>query len=167
MKILISEIPIEGLLLEVHELIDSEVIDSPVEASIKIDKNGKELFISGILKVKLKLTCSRCLVEYIKELVVPIDVIYHPVEELKSEENYELKTEELDMDFYKGDEFDLNLLLKEQIELNLPMKPLCTEDCKGICIKCGQDLNIEKCKCESNYIDPRLEKLKIFLERYN
>lgn len=167
MKILISDIPIEGVELEFCELIESEEVGSPVEAKLKIDKNGKEIIISGTLKTNLKLTCSRCLVKYFKELLVPINVVYQPVEELKSDENYELKTEELDMDFYKGDELDLNLLLKEQITLNIPMKPLCAEDCKGICIRCGQDLNIERCKCESIYIDPRLEKLKILLDKYN
>src|SRR4030067_53970 len=61
-----------------------------------------------------------------------------------------------------GDELDLSDLVKEQIILNLPMKPLCNDSCKGICLQCGTDLNSFNCSCSERGIDPRLEVLKNF-----
>jgi uncharacterized protein len=167
MKIIISDIPIEGLDLDILEIIELEEASTPARAQIMVKKMGTEISIKGKMSVKAKLICSRCLCEYYKELVIPIDVIYHPLEELKGEEIYELKTEELDMDFYSDGEIDLNILLKEQIVLNLPMKPLCNESCKGICIRCGADLNKGDCGCEKSFIDSRFEKLRILLSNYH
>ena len=53
------------------------------------------------------LQCSRCLKDFWSELSIPVDVVYHPVEELKGEDKHEIKAEELDMDFYSGEEMDL------------------------------------------------------------
>ena len=92
---------------------------------------------------------------------MPVNVVYHSVEELKDEAHLnEVKSEELDLDFYSGEELDLLDLIKEQIELNLPMKPLCDDACKGICPKCGTDLNVKSCTCSVKDIDPRFESLK-------
>jgi uncharacterized protein len=97
-------------------------------------------------------------------LTIPVNVMYNPVENLKDEEKHELKVDELDMGFYSGDEMDLSDLVKEQIILNLPMKPLCNNSCKGICLQCGADLNSVNCSCSERGIDPRLEVLKKLLK---
>jgi uncharacterized protein len=165
MKVLLSEIPEEGLYLELQETIEYDVILSPIRAQIRIEKVGTEVIIKGKLIVNVKLQCSRCLKDFLSDLYIPIDVVYHPVEELKGEDTHEIKGEELDMDFYSGEEMDLLALLKEQIVLNLPMKPLCSDSCKGICIKCGADLNVEKCTCIKSDVDPRLEVLKKLLDK--
>jgi uncharacterized protein len=68
------------------------------------------------------------------------------------------------MDFYSGEELNLLDLLTEQIELNLPMKPLCSDLCKGICLRCGADLNAGNCSCTVKDIDPRFEALKKLLK---
>ncbi|MEW6569928.1 MAG: DUF177 domain-containing protein [Nitrospirota bacterium] len=164
MKILISEIPEEGLALELHESLESDLIVSPINARLKIDKVGTEVIVKGSLTAEVKLQCSRCLKDFIMVVSVPVDVVYRPVEELRGEEIREIKGDELDMDFYSGDELDILDLLKEQIILNLPMKPLCSEFCKGICIKCGADLNQDSCSCVADEIDPRFEALKRFLK---
>jgi uncharacterized protein len=61
----------------------------------------------------------------------------------------ELTAEELDLDFYQGDVIDLEKYLREQILLMVPLKPLCAETCKGLCPRCGADLNHEPCRCEA------------------
>ena len=164
MKVLIPDIPKEGLDLELQESIESDAIISPIRAHLKIDKVGTEVSIKGDLVVEVKLQCSRCLKDFLKVMNVPIDVVYHPVEELKGEEMHEVKFEELDMDFYSGVELDLLNLMNEQIILNLPMKPLCTHLCKGICMKCGEDLNEGSCNCTTDDIEPRLVVLKKLIE---
>ncbi|MEW6419192.1 MAG: DUF177 domain-containing protein [Nitrospirota bacterium] len=164
MKVLISQIPEEGLDLELQETTDSDTIVSPIRARLMIEKVGAELIIKGNVIADIKLQCSRCLKDFLSVLSVPVDVIYHPVEELKGEDKHEIKFEELDMDFYSGEELNLLDLLTEQIVLNLPMKPLCTDLCKGICLKCGADLNAGNCGCNVKDIDPRFEALKKLLK---
>jgi uncharacterized protein len=93
-----------------------------------------------------------------------INVVYHPVEELRGEEKHEVREDELDMGFYRDDELDIQDLVAEQILLNVPMKPLCSESCRGICPKCGTDMNVNPCRCEQKKTDPRLAVLKKLLE---
>jgi len=164
MKIRIPDIPDEGLTLDIEESIDTNSVLSPVSARLRIEKAGAEIMVRGDLRAEIKLICSRCLKEYNGKLTVPVDVVYHPVEELKDEAHLnEVKSEELDLDFYSGEEIDLLALVKEQVELNIPMKPLCDDACKGICPKCGTDLNIRSCTCSVKDIDPRFESLKKLL----
>lgn len=165
MKVLIPQIPEEGLDLELQETTESDTIVSPIRARLRIEKVGTEVIVKGNVIADVKLQCSRCLKDFWSVLSVPVDVIYHPVEELKGEDKHEVKSEELDMDFYSGEELDLLDLLTEQIVLNLPMKPLCGDLCKGICLKCGIDLNVGECGCDIKDIDPRLETLKKLLKQ--
>ena len=163
MKIIISDIPLEGLELDFNSSVESGALLSPVRARLRIEKHGTEVEVKGDLTAEARLQCSRCLNEFQKSLSIPFDVVYHPMEELKGEETHEVKSEELDMDFYSGDELDMDILIKEQVELNLPMKPLCTELCKGLCPECGADLNATQCNCNLEKTDPRFEALKKLL----
>ena len=165
MKILLSEIPDEGLDLAFEESLSSEALKlrSPVGTSLRVTKVGAEVLAEGTMTTSIELQCSRCLKSFLKDLDVHINVVYHPVEELKGEDKHEIKDDELDMGFYRGDELDVQDLLMEQLLLNVPMKPLCSETCRGICPSCGADLNDSTCACERKGTDPRLEVLKKLL----
>ncbi|MGQ9569328.1 MAG: YceD family protein [Thermodesulfovibrionales bacterium] len=165
MKIIISEIHDEGLDIIFKETIMSDDTSFLAQAQMKINKTYREVLISGDIKADVELQCSRCLKDFKLTMTIPFDVVYNPIDELKNEERYELKQDELDMGFYSGDELDISELIKEQIILNIPMKPLCNELCKGICLKCGADLNYDKCSCGEKEIDPRLEILQKFLNK--
>jgi uncharacterized protein len=93
-----------------------------------------------------------------------MNVVYHPAEEIGSEK-HELHGDEMDMGFYQGEDLDLEELLREQVMLNAQMKPLCSETCKGLCPKCGRDLNTGSCSCVQKETDPRLEVLKKLLDK--
>jgi uncharacterized protein len=160
MKILISEIPDEGLDIENEEIIESDIILSPVQIELRIDKVGTEVMIRGNLTAKADLQCSRCATDFHSLLTIPVDAVYHPVEELKGDENHEVESDALNIDFYTGDELDIHILVHEQVMLALPMKPLCSDICKGICPECGTDLNTGTCTCSTQTVDPRLEVLK-------
>jgi len=166
MKIVIEDIPDEGLHVDVEEKISLEEVSlmSPVTAGLELNRAGKEIIISGRMKAEMKLQCSRCLATFTRNLEIPLEVVYHPLAEL-GPERHELKDDELDMGFYRGEELDLEELLTEQLLLNVQMKPLCSEECRGLCPKCGTDLNVEKCNCEQKEVDPRLEVLRNFLEK--
>jgi len=166
MKITIPDIPDEGLSLNIDEKISTgnsfEV--SPVSAHLEMHKIGREIIINGRVKTEMKFQCSRCLQDFDRDLDIPVSVVYHPIDEMHLE-RHELKDDEMDMSFYKGDVLDLQDMLEEQIMLNMQMKPLCDENCKGICPKCGRDLNVDVCHCENKETDSRLEVLKNLLEK--
>lgn len=164
MKIIISEIPEEGLDLDLQETVQLNGGLSPVQSHLRITKIGTEVVVSGNILADVELQCSRCLKDFRSTLTIPFEAIYHPLEHLREEEKHELKVDELDMGFYSKDELDLFDLIKEQIMLNIPMKPLCSKLCKGICLQCGTDLNAGTCSCSTKEIDPRLEVLKKLLK---
>ncbi len=166
MKIVIADIPEEGLVVDVEEKLATAEVSAvgPVRASLQVTKSDREIIVTGRLTAELELQCSRCLKDFRKPLDVPVNVVYHPIDEF-GEERHELKDEEMDMGFYRGEEIDLQELVGEQALLNMQMKPLCDENCKGICPTCGADLNVAGCKCETKQIDPRLEVLKKLLEK--
>ena len=165
MKIVLSDITDEGLDLAFEEALSSEALNlqCPARVTLHIDKIGPEVFAKGNVRTCMELQCSRCLRSFVKDMDVNISVVYHPVEELRGEERHEIKDDELDMGFYRGDELDIHDLVTEQILLNVPMKPLCGESCKGLCPNCGADLNAGMCTCERKETDPRLEALKKLL----
>jgi len=163
-KIIISEIPDEGLDLDLQETVQFDDSLSPVQGHLRVTKVGAVVVVSGNIEADVELHCSRCLKDFRAQLTIPFEAIYHPLEHLKEDDKHELKVDELDMGFYSQDELDLLDLIKEQIMLNLPMKPLCNDLCNGICLQCGADLNVATCSCSTKEIDPRLETLKKLLK---
>ncbi len=165
-KVLLSDITEDGLDTEFNETLETDVIRmlSPLKAKLRIDKVSSEILVNGNLSALVEMQCSRCLNNFSNKTDININVVYHPVEELKGEDRHEIKDEELDTGFYRDEQFDISELLKEQLILSLPMKPLCSESCKGICFRCGKNLNIDSCECRQEEPDPRLAKLKKLLD---
>ncbi len=166
MKIVIPEIPEEGLVVELEEKISIEgfSVSSPVKAQLSVNKIENEVMVTGNLAVELEMACSRCLKDVRQAQDLPVSVVYHPADEIGSEK-HGLHDDEMDMGFYTGEELDVDELIREQILLSVQMKPLCKEDCKGLCPKCGIDLNTATCTCVQKEIDPRLEVLKKLLDK--
>jgi uncharacterized protein len=167
MKITVSDIPDEGIDLELEERLSSETIKilSPVKAVLRLDKKGSEVIVRGVINGEVEQQCGRCLKTFGMDIRSQLDLTYRPAEELKRDEHHELKGEELETGFYGNDELDIDELLKEQMLLNIPMKPLCSAQCKGLCPKCGTDLNSAQCGCEVSVVDERLAVLKQLLKR--
>jgi uncharacterized protein len=166
MKIVIPDIPEEGLVVELEEKIGIEgfSVSSPVKAKLAVSKTAHEVMITGSLSVELDMECSRCLKGVRQAQELPVSVVYHPAEEIGSEK-HGLHDAEMDLGFYTGEELDLQELITEQILLSVQMKPLCSDGCKGICPKCGIDLNTGTCTCVQKELDPRLEVLKKLLDK--
>lgn len=172
MKILVSEIPEEGLDLEGEEPIEHEGTTAPDEKAsvsktrllLRVEKVDSEVLLKGTITARLKLACSRCLSSFVKDISVPVNIAYHLADELSGEDNHELHPDEMDTGFYRNDELDLQEISREQVLLNIPMKPLCGDSCKGICPKCGVNLNEGICKCNLKQTDDRLRKLQEYLK---
>lgn len=168
MKVVVSEIPDEGLDLSLEEAAGADEIRiiSPLRLALRLEKTGEEVVATGTLSGTVGLTCSRCLKDFLKEILTPFTVVYRPASELKGDERHELKSDELETGFYKDDELDIKELLAEQMLLSIPVKPLCGDSCMGICPMCGVELNETECGCGEKSGGVRLEVLKeYFRER--
>jgi uncharacterized protein len=75
-------------------------------------------------------------------------------------ENRELRAEEMGLVLYEGDDIDLHDAIHEQVVMAMPMQPLCRPDCRGLCARCGANLNTASCRCVNDEVDPRLAVLK-------
>lgn len=167
MKIVISEIPEEGIDIELSESIALDTVKtaSPLHADLNIRIIGSELLVNGRMEGDVELQCSRCLNTYAARVESAVNVVYEPSSTVNKEEHHKLKSDELDIGFYKNDTLDTDDVLVEQLLLNLPMKPLCSPGCKGICPECGADLNATSCNCSVSETDPRLKVLEQLLKR--
>ena len=137
---------------------------SPVELSADVRKLGGDAFgVSGHVNARLELECGRCLEPFELPVEADFDLRYVPSIANSGNEEQEVGNEDLSVAFYREGMLDLVDLLREQFVLALPMKPLCGEDCRGLCPQCGTNLNKTQCACTPAWEDPRLAALKSLL----
>jgi uncharacterized protein len=140
MKIHVSRIPEEGLRIDGEEM--------------------EDVLIRGEMETALRLLCGRCLAEFEKKIEIPVNLTFFPAQEETASESRELSEEEVGSSVYGEDEIDLGVFMKELVELHKPMKPLCSEECKGICPECGANRNEKECGCAVRHVDPRFQALE-------
>lgn len=131
------------------------------ELHVKKFEDGIRLM--GTVSSDLSLACGRCLDDFKYHVQSYLDVNITQKSGVHVEDEIELKGEDLDVYFFENNEIDLNPLVFEEVLLNIPMKPLCREDCKGLCDVCGKNRNYETCNCDKKQETPLGEKLKSFL----
>ncbi|MBI4826123.1 MAG: DUF177 domain-containing protein [Nitrospirae bacterium] len=161
MKILVSDIPSEGLEKEFDIPISLEEggIEKAVHVSMRVMKYGASVVVEGHAGMTATLSCSRCLEDFPYSMEVDFTDEYVPDTEIARASEHELGSDELDIGYYSNDEIDVKELIKEQMLLQVPIKLLCKPDCRGLCPKCGKDLNTGSCTCREEEVDPRLAKL--------
>jgi uncharacterized protein len=145
---------------EVGEREDAYRVVAPVDLAFEVHKDKDKFRLVGTVKTELELVCSRCLEPFRLPIDSQFDIRYLPASEASTEEETEVEEEDLETSYYRDEQIDLNELLREQFYLALPMKPLCREDCKGLCALCGTNLNTGSCACVQEWVDPRLAGLK-------
>jgi len=144
---------------------DTYRVVAPVELEFDIHKDKDKFRLVGHVRTELELTCSRCLEGYPAPVDAEFDLMFLPAVEAPGiEGETELAEEDINTAFYRDGVIDLGELLHEQFYLTLPMKPLCREDCKGLCPVCGANWNQTTCACERRWEDPRLAGLKALLK---
>jgi len=145
---------------------EDAVLKEPVNTDFTLDHKDRDLHIAGTVETAIRFICSRCIKEFNKDISAEFDLSYMPQPEW-SEENVEveLKYKDMEVAFYDGIAFDVNMMVLEQIELAMPMKFVCREDCKGLCYQCGADLNEGMCSCSSDKGDSRLSVLLDFMKK--
>jgi uncharacterized protein len=122
-------------------------LEKPLTGNVHLERHDDSILLRGQLQGELHFTCSRCLDPFTGPLDCTFDLLIKTSRAPVPAQEMELDSEELDEEYSQGDELDLNVLLREQILLALPLKPLCREDCRGLCRHCGANLNRESCSC--------------------
>ena len=129
-------------------------VAEPVAVKGIVRNMAGALQLEGIASSNLHLTCVRCGKAFTREKAVPLDTLL--ATELEDEENDEIV-------LLDGTEVDLDELAQTAFILAMDTKNLCSEDCKGLCAKCGADLNLGPCGCRPE-VDPRLAALAQLLD---
>jgi len=145
---------------EVAQEGDAYEVVAPVQVDFEIRKDQDRFRLVGTARTELELSCGRCLEPFRMPFDGSFDLRYVPASELSNEDEREVAEADLDTSFYRDDQIDLSELLREQFYLALPMKPLCSDQCAGLCPHCGTNLNTGACQCDSKWEDPRLAPLK-------
>jgi len=128
------------------------------ELDLQATRAGQEVELVGRVKARVEFECDRCLQPLAVTVEPSFDLLYLPP--LGTGDEHELGEDDLAIAFYQGDTIDVDDLVREQIELALPMSKLCREDCRGLCPECGANLNDGDCGCKDEEIDPRWAALK-------
>jgi uncharacterized protein len=139
-------------------------LEAPVAVDFVLTHDKSDLRLAGNLDTAVRFTCGRCLRQMSRPVVTRFDLLYLPQPPATAgpEEEIELKYEDMDVGFYDGIRLDVDLMAIEQIELALPMRFICGEECRGLCPMCGADLNERTCSCSQESSDPRLAVLREF-----
>ncbi len=135
-------------------------IVTPVDLAFDIHKDKDRFRLVGTVRTGLELSCGRCLEPFGLAIDATFDQRYLPLSEAKREGDDEVEEDDLGTSYYHGEQIDLDELMREQFYLALPMKPLCRDDCRGLCPECGINRNTSTCACAPTWEDPRLAALK-------
>ncbi|MFZ5966337.1 MAG: YceD family protein [Bacillota bacterium] len=130
---------------------------SPVSLRGNIVRNEEGIFLRGTIECTVDLTCHRCLSHFEMSIASEIDA------KLVTEDS-----PDIDWDQYfiiHDNMIDITNIIESTLIMTLPIKILCHENCKGLCSVCGVNLNTSSCHCTHDTVDPRLEKLKEFLQQ--
>jgi uncharacterized protein len=127
-----------------------------IEATAKKGDVAGEYLVDGTSRFTADLNCSRCLEPYPFANSSAFHLRFRPRLEVAQEnEEVEIAPEDLDVEFYTERSISLRDLAAEQVQLAIPMKPLCDENCLGLCPTCGVNRNRESCQCDASVVDER------------
>lgn len=127
----------------------------PIRVQGRVVNRAGALELSGSASTVLSLTCDRCCKPFDREMTVPLDSLL--ATELENEDSVD------EIILLEDGAVDLDEVVSTAVILGMDMKHLCSEDCKGLCPRCGADLNLGPCDCKPD-VDPRLAALARLLD---
>ena len=147
---------------------DYEIV-APVHLVMDVRKERDAYRVAGHVETRLRLECGRCLEAFEIPVDSAFELRYVPLPAgspgADKHDDREVAEDDLTTAYYKDETLDLGELMYEQFVLALPMKPLCSDACKGLCPECGTNLNKGTCDCKPAWKDPRLAALQGLLDR--
>jgi uncharacterized protein len=140
---------------------DEADFSAPVRIEGTLSVAGDNLVLQATVATEAAFECSRCLTVFTQELVGQIAVLYEKKADLLTgSAAEELASDDVEILPVDAKAIDLTHRAEEALHLAMPMKPLCREDCRGLCPTCGMDLNKGACGCRVEQADPRWQALK-------
>jgi len=121
--------------------------EEPLAYDVAFQRDGEKVVAAGTVKTRLALRCVRCLEDYEQKVDSSFNVVLFPAHQIQLTST-SLSSDDMEYIFYQDDQIDLDKLLVEQVNLNIPYNPICRTSCRGICPNCGVNLNRETCGCE-------------------
>lgn len=157
MTIEVASIPPEGVEREwergAEELdLDPEVIRLPGPATVHVTarRNGQEVHVRGTVQARVAQTCGRCLEEFERDDELALEVVYLASEEGREADRIPAGQDaNVSLAWYDGVRIDLRSEVRDLLMLSGPMFPLCRDDCRGLCPRCGANLNDGPCGCKA------------------
>ncbi len=134
-------------------------VNAPIAVTLSYYRAGTDLFFAGQLHAQTVATCARCAEDFDSASDRSFRLVMAP-KSVGMETDPGLRADDLEFSLYDGDEIDLGPLVREQLLLALPTRPLCQDDCRGLCAYCGINLNRGKCECQAPTPDPRFAVLR-------
>ncbi len=120
----------------------------------------EDIRLVGGFSTGLEILCARCLDPVAREIRRDFDLLYRPQGADAGQDELHLEAKEVDVAYYRGEGVLLEDVLREQVLLAVPIKTVCREDCKGLCPRCGQNLNANPCGCAPADSDARWSGLR-------
>jgi len=130
-----------------------------VNAVLTIQKADDEYFVYGSCAARVEMECARCLEPANVELTGDLEIIAHLGDAHASGRNRQIDVDEQSVTLPHTEELELDEFIRQALASEVPLKPLCDEDCAGLCPTCGANRNNTPCKCDTSPSDSRWEKL--------
>ena len=132
------------------------LISEKAPLQIHLTNIGKRMIrIETVIDITLLIPCDRCLEDVKYDLNIKVN------KEINMNESDKDRIQSLDeLSYIKENSLDVERFVYNEILVHLPMKVLCSENCKGICNRCGANLNSQTCNCDTTELDPRMSKIR-------
>ena len=176
MEIRLEQIEEEGLTFEFEKAVDTfpilaEMIangecefTAPLRTALRALRIGDLVEIDGEIETSVRLPCSRCLQPFETPLKSSFTLTYMQqaadVMEDTEPQEVELSAEDMGIVYFQGEKINLKDAIQEQVVMEFPLRPLCKLDCKGLCPRCGADMNEDPCDCEQGPSPGKFAALK-------
>jgi len=147
---------------KINDNIDTTSGSQLISGEIQMTRADQSILVKGTLDTEVELTCSRCLNPFSCPLTINIEEEYFPTKDVITGASLSLPEEPGSFTIDGDNILDLTEAISQYTLMVIPMKPLCREDCAGLCPTCGVNLNNESCDCPAKPSDSRWSKLTQF-----
>ena len=144
---------------KVDAAVDVAGNDSRVQGEVKLTRTDRAVLVEGVLHTEVQVSCGRCLSMFNCPLTVKIEEEYYPLIDVFTGAPLPLSDEPGSFTIDEHHNLDLAEAISQYLMMAVPMKPLCREDCAGLCPQCGKSINQGPCGCLPKERDPRWTKL--------